>query len=382
MYVKVAIPQIDEAEVNAVSDVLYGGNYVSGMLVKEFEDSFAEYIGVDHAVAVNSGTAAIHAGLAAQNLLPGEEVIVPALTFFSTATAVIHQGGVPVFADISFDNFSLDPTDLERALTPRTRGIVPVHYFGHAAEMDEILKFADKHGLFVIEDCAQSHGTLYNGKQTGSLGDMGAFSFFATKHMTTGEGGIVTTDNADHATFMRQFRSHGMTGRHDHGILGYNYRMTEINAAIGIPQLAKLDGFNDGRIEASQALIERINDIKWLTVPQVPNHVKHTFFWLHILVDEKKLGMSTQDLIMKLREHGIETRNRYVEPLYKQPCLNGDTASPLLRHLAGDNFPDYASLHLPNVEKIAGQVIGLPNRPDMSADEIEYVSDILHSLAE
>ena len=380
MYVKVAVPQIDEREIEGVADVLRSGNYVSGKLVEEFGRRFADYVGVEHAVAVSNGTAAIHAALAAHDLQPGDEVIVPALTFFSTATAVVHAGGVPVFADISFKNYCLDPADLERALTPRTVGIIPVHYFGHAAEMDAINAFAEAHGLFVIEDCAQSHGTLYKGRQTGALADMGAFSFFATKHMTTGEGGIVTTNDADKAHFMRQFRSHGMTGRHDHGILGYNYRMSEINAAIGLPQLEKLDTFNEGRIAASEALIERIRDIDWLAVPQVPAHVRHTYFWLHVLVDEERLGFSAQDLIGVLREHGIETRNRYIEPLYKQPCLNGETLAPLLKAIAGPNLPDYGAMHLPNAERIAGRVIGLPNRPFMPAEEIEYVADTLRSL--
>jgi len=381
MYVKVASPFIGDEEINGVADVLRSGRYMSGPRVEEFEKKFADYIGVEHAVAVSNGTFAIQAALAAMNLQPGDEIIVPALTFFSTATAVIHQGGVPVFADITFDNFSLDASDLQRALTPRTKGIIPVHYFGHSADMDPINKFAKENNLYVIEDCAQSHGTKYNGKVAGSLGDMGAFSFFATKQMTTGEGGIITLNDPDKAEFIRSFRSHGMTGRHDHGILGYNGRMTEISAAIGLAQLERLDGLNKRRISATHEIMERIADVPWLTIPQVPQHVKHTYFWLHILIDEEKLGMSTAELIPYLREKGIETRNRYVEPLYKQPILSGEGISPLLKLFAGDNLPDYANMNLPNVEKIAGSVIGLPNRPDMSQEEIDYVVQVIKEIA-
>lgn len=379
MYVKVASPFVGEEEINAVADVLRSGRYMSGPVVAEFEKRFAEYIGVEHAVAVSNGTAAIQAALAAMDLQPGDEVIVPALTFFSTATAVIHQGGVPVFADITFGNFSLDPSDLARALTPRTKGIIPVHYFGHSADMDGINSFAKDNDLYVIEDCAQSHGTKYHGKTAGSLGDMGAFSFFATKQMTTGEGGIVTLNDPKKAEFLRSFRSHGMTGRHDHGILGYNIRMTEINAAIGLEQLKRLDGLNDERIRVSEDIMKQIADIPWLTIPEVPEHVKHTYFWLHIMIDEEKLGMSTQELIEYLKNKGVETRNRYLEPLYKQPILN-EAMSPLLKRFAGDNMPEYGSLNLPNVEKIAGRVIGLPNRPDLSLDEINYVVETLKQI--
>lgn len=379
MYVKVAAPFIGDEEINAVADVLRSGRYMSGPRVEEFEKKFADFVGVEHAVAVSNGTAAIQAALAAMNLQPGDEIIVPALTFFSTATAVIHQGGVPIFADITFDDFSLDASDLERALTPRTRGIIPVHYFGHSADMDAINAFAKKHNLYVIEDCAQAHGTLYKDKMVGSIGDMGAFSFFATKQMTTGEGGIITLNDPDKAAFLRSFRSHGMTGRHDHGILGYNIRMTELNAAIGIEQLKRLDGLNDRRAKNTYEIMERIKDVPWLTIPKIPDHIKHTFFWLHILIDEEKLGMDTPALIELLKKKGVETRNRYVEPLYKQPILT-TKIPPILKLLAGDNFPDYGSLHLPNVEKIAGSIIGLPNRPDMSPEEVDYVVNIIKSV--
>ncbi len=378
-FIHVASPTVDEDDVKAVADVLLSGRLSAGPVATEFERRFAEYVGVEHAVTVNSGTAALHAALAAMGIQPGDEVIVPAMTFFSTATAVIHQGGVPVFCDISLDNFCMSPEDMRQRITPRTRAVIPVHYFGHAAEMDEINAIANEHDLVVIEDCAQSHSTLYKGAMTGSLGHLGAFSFFATKHMTSAEGGMVTTDNADYAGYMRSFRSHGMEGRDDHVILGYNYRISEPAAALGLSQLKRLDVFNEGRIRASEAVIERICDIPWLTVPKVPNHVKHTYFWCHIMVDEDCLGMKTQALIERLRDKGIETRNRYVEPLYRQPLLTRNVP-PILRLVAGDNLPDYSAMNLPNAERAAGRVIGLPNRPDLTLFEIERIADVLHSF--
>ena len=378
--VKVASPQIDDDDVQAVVAALQSGVLTSGPKVREFEEQFAEYTGVAHAIALNSGTAALHAALAACDVGPGDEVIVPALTFFSTVTAVIHAGGVPVFCDISLDNFCMDPTDLARRITPRTKALIPVHYFGHCAEMDEINAVAAQHGLTVVEDCAQSHGSAYRGRRTGSLAAMGAFSLFATKHMTTCEGGVVTTDDPDYADYMRKFRSHGLEGRDDHTLLGYNYRMPEPLGALGSTQLSKLEALNAARIRNSEALIALIADIPWLEVPIVPPHVRHTYFWCHIAIDEERLGMPTGQLIRELRERGVEVRHRYTAPLYRQPLLTTNVPRTL-KLSAGSNLIDYGSLNLPNVERAAGRVIGLPNRPDMTDDDVAYVASVLRSIA-
>lgn len=377
--IKVATPQVGEAEVAAVREVLLSGRYASGARVEEFERRFADYIGVPHAVAVNSGTAALHAALACIGVAPGDEVIVPALTFFSTITSVIHQNAVPVFADISLDNFCLDPADFERRITPRSKAVIPVHYFGHAAEMDAINEIAERHGLWVIEDAAQAHGTMYNGRHVGAIGHLGAFSFFATKHLTTGEGGAVTTHNAEWADTMRRFRNHGLQGRDDHVMLGYNYRMTEMAAAMGLVQLSKLDEFTEATIRNSEVLISHLRDIPWLILPKVPPHIRHTYFWCHVLINEERLGFDTQQLIARLWERGVEVRHRYVEPLYRQPLLTKNLPAAL-RLINRENLPAYGELYLPNVEQVAGRIIGLPNRPNMAIDEIEKVSQVMHAI--
>ncbi len=378
--IKVASPQIEEEDLGAVREALLSGQLISGPRVAAFEKAFAAHVGTKDAVAVNSGTAALHAALAAAGVGPGDEVIVPALTFFSTVAAVIHQGGVPVFADISPVSFSMDPEDVALRITPRTRALLPVHYFGHAADMDGLCRLASEHGLAIVEDCAQSHGTTFRGVMTGAIGDFGAFSFFATKHMTTGEGGIVTTNSPEHAAFMRRFRSHGMEGRNDHVMLGYNYRMQEANAALGSSQLRRLERTNAARIAVSEKVIERVRGIPWLRVPQVPAHIRHTYFWCHVWIDEDLLSMRTSSVIARLRELGIEVRNRYEEPLYRQPVMTTNIP-PLLRLVAGKHLPDYGRLFLPNAERIAGRVIGLPNRPDLTDSEIERVVSALLSLS-
>ena len=379
MMVRVSSPQVEEAEVQAVREILLSGQYISGKKVAEFEHHFAKYIGVAHAVAVNSGTAALHAALAAIDIGPGDEVIVPAWTFFATVASVMQQGGTPVFCDVTMTDFSMSAEDLAQRITPRTKAIIPVHHLGYAADMAAIIALARAHSLKVIEDCAQSHGTRYRGTQTGALGDMGAFSFFATKHMTTGEGGIVTTDDADLAAHMRAFRSHGMTGRDDHVMLGYNYRMTEMAGAMGLIQLERLDALNAARIGVSELILQRIADVPWLRVTGIPNDQNPTYFWCPIVIDEDKLGFSTEDLIVRLYERGVETRHRYQAPLYRQPVLN-ERLPKLLRLTAGAHLPDYGSLHLPNAERLVGHVIGLPNRPDMTEGEIEHVIGVVRSI--
>lgn len=377
--IQVASPQIGEEEIEAVVRVLHSGNYVSGQEVAAFEREFAAHCGVQEAVAVSTGTAAIQASLDAAGVGPGDEVIVPALTFFSTATAVIHQAGIPVFADLSADNFSLCPDSFAAQITPRTKAVIPVHYLGHVAEMDAIKAIAQKHGIIVIEDCAQAHGSLYRGNPVGSLGDFGAFSFYATKNLTTGEGGMITTNDPAAALRMRRFRSHGLVNRDDHELLGYNYRMTEMAAAIGRVQLRRLASMNASRTAVSERILSAISDIPWLSVPKIPDHVVHSYFWCPILIDEVKLGMTTRDLIAHLDRNGIETRNRYIEPLYRQPLLTRNIPR-ILKLSAGQHLPDYARLRLPVVERVAGRLVGLPNRPNLTEAEINRIVAVLKSM--
>lgn len=382
MFINVAEPFVGEEEVEAVREVLLSGMYVSGNKVQEFEQKFAEYLGVKYAVATNSGTAALHTSLAALGIGPGDEVIVPALTFFSTVTSVLHQNGIPIFADIEEDSYCLSPEDVKHRISERTKAIIPVHYFGNSADMEGINRIAKKRGLKVIEDCAQAHGTEYKGKKVGTIGDVGIFSFFATKHMTTGEGGMITTNDERVAELARMIRNHGMSGRDDHVMLGYNYRMTEMEAAMGLVQLGKMGELNAKRIENSLYLIGELKkkEIEWLILPTLKEDVKHTFFWCPILIDEQKLGMPTQELITKLRERGVETRHRYKEPLYKQKMLVEKNIYPKGFPFNSEYYRkniDYGGLYLPNVEKIAGRVIGLPNHPKLKKEELERVVEVL-----
>jgi perosamine synthetase len=384
--IEVARPFVGDEEVAAVREVLLSGNYVSGQKVAEFEKAFAEFVGTQFAVAVNSGTAALHLILAALGVGPGDEVIVPPLSFFSSVSCVLHQNAIPVFADINPESYCLDSHDVEKKITEQTRAIIIVHLFGQAADMDAFGEIADTRGVSLIEDCAQAHGTKYGGNIVGSLGTAGAFSFFATKHMTTGEGGLITTNNPDLAEKARLMRSHGMTDRDTHAYLGYNYRMNEMAAAMGLVQLKKLSALNKKRIQNSLYLIEELKETPWLVAPRMMPSIEHSFFWVPFWVKEEVIGISTPDLVSRLRENGVQVRHRYKEPLYRQPILldqNGFGDRHLCPyqcpHYAGPNV-DYSQVRLTAVEKVAGRLIGLPNHPGLTDEELGRVADVIKEL--
>lgn len=366
-FIQVAKPFIGNEEVQAVREVLLSGRFVSGSKVLEFERAFADYVGTKHAVAVNSGTAALHIALAAMGIGNGDEVIVPPMTFFATISSVIYVGAIPVFADIDTDDLCLSPESVKNCITKKTKAIIPVHLFGAPAKMDELIKICKKKNVKILEDCAQAHGSEYCGQKVGSFGEAGAFSFFATKHMTTGEGGIITTNDNGLAETSRIMRNHGMVSRDDHVLLGFNNRMTEIEAAIGLVQIEKLDALNRKRIENSRYLIDHILPIKWAYMPMPrKTDVKHTFFWCPLMIKPQS-GLQIKDLKKHLKKHQIGFRERYVEPLYRQPVLTKI-----------DNR--YSHIHLPNVETFAGQIIGLPNHPGLTKIELDRIINALISF--
>lgn len=365
-FIKVAMPFVGNEEIEAVREVLLSGQYASGSKVAEFENAFAVYNGSRYAVAVNSGTSALYIALEAMGIRKGDEVIVPPLTFFATVSSVLYIGAKPVFADINNDDLCLSPQSVQEKITENTKAIIPVHLFGASAKMGELLNIAESERVFILEDCAQAHGTEYKDQKVGSIGKAGAFSFFATKHMTTGEGGMITTDDMGIADKCKIIRNHGMEGRDDHVRLGFNNRMTEIEAAIGLVQLKKLDELNYKRIENSEYLIENLKQMSWAKIPVHKTDVKHTYFWCPLMVEEKS-GKTIEELKKHLKDNGIGFRHRYSEPLYKQPVL---------KKLGFD----YTHLHLKNVESIAGQVIGLPNHPGLGKDKLDRIIEVLGSF--
>lgn len=329
-------PIIGDDEKNAVLQVLEsqnlstfiaapGKNFLGGKKIREFEDKFAKYLGVKFAVAFNSATSALHGAVVAVGVRPGEEVIVPPYTFTSTATSVLMHNAVPIFSDVKKDIYCIDPEKLDDKFSPLTKAIIPVHLFGHPCDMDEILEIANQRKIRVIEDCAQAPGATYKGKKIGTMGDCGIFSFQETKNMTTGEGGMLVTDNEEIANVAQMVRNHGevmlpqMTERtYKSEILGWGYRMTELEAALGIVQLSKLERMNEQRINLANYLTKGISKIDGLTHVKY-DFVKHVYYVYSFSYDEEKIGIPRQKFCEAITAEGIPIGGGYVKPLYQSP---------------------------------------------------------------
>ena len=351
--IPIAKPIISDEEVEEVVKVLRSGFIAQGPKVAEFEKKFAEYVGVKHAVASSSGTTALHLALLSAGIGPGDEVITTPFTFAATGNSILYVGAKPVFVDIDYETYNIDPANIEKAVTDKTKAIMPVHLYGQPADMDPINQTAHDHGLNVIEDAAQAHGATYKGKKAGSLGDLGCFSFYPTKNMTTSEGGIITTDNEDMAEKTRVLRSHGESKRYNHVVLGYNFRMTDIAAAIGIVQLKKLEKFNEKRIENAKYLTKYIDEINGIKAPYVSDNVKHVFHQFTVRVEK----FNRDKLMEFLNNSGIGTGIHYPKPIYQQKVYQEFGFNSLC----------------PEAERASSEVLSLPVHPSLKKEDLEKI---------
>jgi dTDP-4-amino-4,6-dideoxygalactose transaminase len=360
----------DDNEAVAVQNVIKSRWLTMGKVTQEFEAAFANYIQTKHAIAVTNATAALHLACLALGIGPGDEVIVPSLTFVATANAVRYVGAIPVFADItSPDNLNISPAAITSRITSRTRAIIVMHYAGYPCDMDAILSIAKQHGLFVIEDAAHAVGSELDGRKLGTFGDIGCFSFFSNKNMTTGEGGMLTTENADLAQKLNRLRSHGMTSltwdRHkghawsyDVVDLGYNYRIDEIRAALGLAQLAKIEKNNERRRHLSQIYRDALQElISRVDVP-FENHDGKTA--AHIMPILLPKGTNREQFMGLMKEQGIQTSFHY-------PPVHTFTA-----------YVSDMKWNLPVTEEVAGREVTLPLYPALTNEDILL---IVHAIS-
>ena len=351
--IRLARPYTDEAEVDAVRTVLQSGQLTNGPAVAEFERAFAEMHQVEHAVAMANGTVALAAMYLAEGIGPGDEVIVPSLTFISTATSVVHVGARPVFAEVDPETYNLDPADVARRLTPRTKAIVAVHYAGQSADMAELQAIADDAGVVLLEDAAEAHGATYQGRPVGGWGRSAMFSFTPTKNITTGEGAMVTTHDGDLAARFRLLRNHGQSSLYGHDSLGFNWRLSDIQAAIGRVQLDRLGGIlatktaNDARIRSALAAIPGV------TPPALRPDRTHTYM-LYTL----QLEAGRDQVLAALRAEGIEAR-LYFPPAHRQQVFRADP------------------VRLPVTEHLADRLISIPFHARLAPTELDEVVDAL-----
>lgn len=348
-------PQLDELEKNAILRVLSSGVIAQGPEVAAFESEFANFCNVKFAIAVNSGTAALHAALAACGVGPGDEVITTPFSFVATISPILMCGAKPVFVDIDAVTFNIDPRSIVEKITSKTKAIVGVDLFGLCADWTQLRKIAEQHKLVLIEDACQAHGATHAGINAGALGDVGAFSFYATKNMTTAEGGMLTTNNEEIAKFARRFRQHGMdtVGSYQYSHLGYNYRTTDICAAIGREQLKKLPGWNQRRIEIAHMLTEGLKSVRGLVTPQVPDGSDHVYHLYTLLVDQE----IRDRLVAGIRSNGVGSGVYYPQPLYRSGILPKSEEAQ----------------NLPICESVCRRVISIPCEPFMTDSDVTAV---------
>jgi len=360
---------IDEDDISAVVNVLKGDYLTTGPYVSMFEQEIAKYVGASYAVSFANGTAALHGACFAAGITEGDEVITTPLTFAASANCILYQGGKPIFADIDPKTYNINPAEIEKKLTDKTKAIIPVHFTGQPVSLDTVSKIAKKHNLIVIEDAAHALGAVYKQKKIGSISDMTMFSFHPVKHITTGEGGIITTNNKDYYEKLLQFRSHGITRNQNklaqnHGpwyyemqFLGYNYRMTDIQAALGTSQLKKIDKFIELRRNYASMYNEAFKHINQLSIPFQNEDGQSSWHLYIIRLHLDQLTVSRKDIFEALLQENIGVNVHYI-PVHLLPYYQG----------LGYQYGDF-----PNAEKLYEEIITLPLFPAMTEDDVRDV---------
>lgn len=358
-------PLLDEKEVEAVERVLRSGVLTSrtesASMVGLFQKAFAKFVQAKYAFAVNSGTAALHLSLLASKV-GYDEVIVPSFTFVATVETVVLVGAKPVFVDVDLESYNIDPEKVEKAVTKKTIAVIPVDLFGLPANMKPIREIADRNGLVIIEDAAQAHGAQYAGKPLGSLADLACWSFYASKNMTTGEGGMITTNSDEQAEKLPYMRSHGEKEEYVSTMIGHNFRMPEMEAAVGHVQLKKLPDFLKLRRRNAERLAARLRDVEELKLPTVPKGCRHSWYLFTVRLkngDEKK----RDKVVSELRKLGIGAAVYYKVPVHLMPFYRRFSKRPL-----------------PNTEKAASQVFSLPVHPAVTEEQIDYIATSLKQI--
>jgi perosamine synthetase len=350
MRIKLARPHVGDEELEAIRRVLVSGVLTNGPATREFEAAFRQRHQVEHAIAFANGTVALAAMYLGLDIGPGDEVIVPSMTFISSATSVLHVGATPVFADVLPDTFNLDPEDVRRRLTPRTRAILAVHYGGQPADMAELSDIALDAGVVMLEDAAEAHGASYRGQPVGGLGKAAMFSFTPTKNITTGEGGIVTTNDGDLAARLRLLRNHGQTSLYQHAVLGFNWRMTEMQAAMGVVQVGRLDDIIRRKRKNATTFGDRLRQIRGVTPPAAQRDREHVYMLFTTLLDNGR--DEVRDAMLRA---GVEVR-LYFPPAHRQPIFAGRRVDlPVTEDLSRRmlSLPFHTRLTDPQFEDIA-----------------------------
>jgi perosamine synthetase len=365
--IPINLPEIGEEEIEAVVKVMKNGPLTNalgaGPMVTQFEKNFAKFAGVKHAVAMNTGTAALHSAMVAAGVKQGDEVILPSFTFVATAEAVVLAGGKPVFTDIDPETYSISPGEIKKNVTKKTKAIVPVDLYGFSADAKPIREIAAKHGLAVVEDAAQAHGATYAGKPAGAFANAACWSLYASKNMTTGEGGVATTDSDEIAETLRLIRTHGEKAKYTSLMLGTNYRMSEIQAAIGLVQLGKLPAFLAKRRENAERLTKLLAASDKLKLPEETEERQHSWY-LYTVRLKNATESERNKIVEEFKRKDIGAAAYYVNPVHLMPYYR-------------ESFGEHK---LPETEKAAKQVFSLPIHPAVTEAQTDYIGKTLLQL--
>jgi perosamine synthetase len=367
MKVPVNEPVVTAEAKKYVMDALDTGWISSGgAYIDRFEKEFAAFIGVKHAITTTSGTTAIHLALAALGVGEGDEVIVPTFTMIGSIDPILYVRAKPVFIDSEMETFNMDVSQLERLITPKTKAIMPVHIYGHSVDMDPVLEIARKHGIPVMEDAAEAHGATYKGKKCGSLGAINCFSFYGNKILTTGEGGMVVTDDDQLAARARTLKdlAHSPARRFWHEEMGFNYRMTNLQAALGVGQMAHVEEFLQKKVWMAEAYAKGLQGVPGLRLPITKNYAKNVY-WMYAVLIEKEFPLSKDQLRAALKERGIDTRDFFYS-VASQPLVS--------QYVSADQ-------HFPVAEDIQERGFYLPSGLALTQEQVDYVCTAIHDLA-
>ncbi|KAB2903297.1 MAG: DegT/DnrJ/EryC1/StrS family aminotransferase [Anaerolineae bacterium] len=359
MNIPISKPNVGEREIAAISEVIRSGMIAQGPKVQEFERRFAEYHGVKHAIASTNGTTALQMAMLANGIGAGDEVIIPSFSFFATASSILFTGAKPVFADIDPETFNLDPASAESVITEKTKAIMPVHLYGQAADMPAFEALAKKHGLILLEDAAQSHGAKLEGRFVGTWGTSG-FSFYPTKNMTTCEGGMLTTQDDEVAERARMIRNHGMSQQYLHEMVGFNFRMTDLMAAMGLIQLDNLPKWTAIRNNNASYYNETLKNV---IKPLVRDNATHVYHQYTIRMPD---GVDRDEVMKQIQAKGVGVRVYYPLPIHRQPIF--------------EKMGGYENIDLPQTEKATREVMSLPIHPLLTEAERERVAQVINEV--
>lgn len=362
--IQMADTHLSEEEIQAAMRVLRSGALRQGPECDAFENEFSAITGAKHAITCANGSASLHLAYTAV-LEPGDEVLVPSFTFFATASMVIQSGMKPILCDVDPDTYLLDLTDAERRLTSKTRGISPVHLFGNACDVDKVRAFARKHGLKIIWDAAQAQGTLWKDTDVGGLSEAVCYSFYPTKNLFVGEGGMVTTPDAEIGHRIRFLRTHGQTAKYTHTMVGWNYRMTDVEAAIGRTQLKRLTSMLTARRRNARILSDGLSGMRGLKLQRVTPDSTHSWHQFCLIVEKDSFGMSRDKLMEYLKNNGVATAIHYPRTVHQQPIIE----------------QLYGKQKLPVSEWLTSCIIALPVHHALSEDDVRYIVDTICKVA-